>query len=201
MTLATLDRALGEKPMRLYKLTDENDQTRNWTQWGPGVTHETNGKGDLCGPGWLHAYTDPRLAILLNPIHANIRHPHLWEAEGSGETKDDHGLKIGVTRLTTICRLPLPDVTLEHRIRFGIVCAWQVCREPAWRGWARAWLDGRDRTMEAADAAAAGAAGWAAAEAAGWAAATEAAAEADTTPINLPACVAFAFRQKQGKNT
>ena len=61
--------------MKLYKLTDEKMQTYNGFQWVLGETHETNGEGNLCGPGWLHAYTDPLLAILLNPIHANISNP------------------------------------------------------------------------------------------------------------------------------
>jgi hypothetical protein len=48
--------------MKLYKLTDQNAQTMNNTQWGPGVTHETDGRWALCGPGWLHAYEHPLLA-------------------------------------------------------------------------------------------------------------------------------------------
>ena len=57
---------------KLYKLTDQNHQTRNNTKWGAGVTHTASGQGDLCTAGWLHAYTSPLLAVLLNPIHANI---------------------------------------------------------------------------------------------------------------------------------
>lgn len=41
--------------MKLYKLTDSHGRTYNDTQWGPGVTHEASGEGELCGPGWLHA--------------------------------------------------------------------------------------------------------------------------------------------------
>jgi hypothetical protein len=43
----------------LYKLTDKDGRTRGDTKWGEGATHTTDGQGDLCGPGWLHAYTDP----------------------------------------------------------------------------------------------------------------------------------------------
>ena len=56
-----------------YKLTNENHETYNGTKWGPGVTHETDGHGELCGSGWLHYYDDPLLAVLLNPIHANFQ--------------------------------------------------------------------------------------------------------------------------------
>lgn len=58
--------------MKAYKLTDENHQTRNETQWGENITHYTNGEGELCGPGWLHYYNDPLLAVLLNPVHAGL---------------------------------------------------------------------------------------------------------------------------------
>ncbi|KKL58315.1 hypothetical protein LCGC14_2226540, partial [marine sediment metagenome] len=59
----------------LYKLTDSNDQTYGKTQWGPGIEHAASGKGPLCTEGWLHAYTDPLLAVLLNPIHGNYKDP------------------------------------------------------------------------------------------------------------------------------
>ena len=50
----------------LYKLTDGDGQTRGGTQWGPGVSHSGTGKGELCGPGWIHAYEHPLIAVLLN---------------------------------------------------------------------------------------------------------------------------------------
>ena len=69
--------------MKLYKLTDGDGQTMSGTQWGPGVSHSGTGEGELCGPGWIHAYEHPLIAVLLNPIHANIQNPRLWEAEES----------------------------------------------------------------------------------------------------------------------
>ena len=110
---------------KLYKLTDQSGQTRNATQWGPGVTHEASGEGELCGHGWLHAYTHPLLAALLNPIHANFQEPVLWEAEGEIWLYD-HGLKVGCRKLTTLRQIPLPAVTLEQRVEFGIRCALSV---------------------------------------------------------------------------
>ena len=136
----------------VYKLTDENAQTFNATQWGENVTHTASGEGDLCGPGWLHAYSDPLLAVLLNPIHANFEHPRLWECEAT-VGKDDHGLKLGCTSLTTLREIPLPQVTNEQRVRFGILCALAVKRpwkgRARWRRWAEAWLQG-DRDSNAA---------------------------------------------------
>ena len=154
--------------MIVYKLTDQKMQTYGGCQWEIGVSRETDGSGDLCGPGWLHYYHDPLLAVLLNPIHACIEDPILWEAEADGPHKDDCGLKGGCTRLTLLRRIDLPQITTEQRIRFAILCAKAVCNEPAWNIWADRWLDGSDRSVEAAEAARA------AAEAAAWAAETAA---------------------------
>jgi hypothetical protein len=135
--------------MICYKLTDQNAQTKNATQWGRNVTHTAPGTGELCSSGWLHAYTDPLLAVLLNPTHANIQNPRLWEARGGGRHKDDRGLKIGFENLTTIKELPLPDVTLTQRVAFGILCALEVETNTKWRAWATAWIDGTDRSRAA----------------------------------------------------
>ena len=83
----------------------------------------------------------------------------------------------------------------EFAIEFAIKCAMPYCIDPEWQSWAISWLDGSDRSREAARAAAAAAAkaaeaaweaeaAWAAAKAAeaaakaAWAAA-KAAAEAE----------------------
>lgn len=152
----------------LYKLTNKNWETTGRTKWGPSVTHgPTSGKGELCGPGWLHAYTSLELALLMNPIHANTANPVPWKAEGEIE-KSDYGLKVGTRTLTTICIVEAPTVTVEHRIRFGILCALEVYKEPGFVKWANDWLSGKDRSHAAADAAEAAA--WAANVAATWAA-------------------------------
>ena len=57
--------------MKGYKLTNQEMQTHNGFQWELGEWQETSGEGGLCGPGWLHYYSDPLLAVLLNPIHAD----------------------------------------------------------------------------------------------------------------------------------
>ena len=158
--------------MIVYKLTNQKLQTHGGYQWEPGVPRETDGSGDLCGPGWLHYYHDPLLAVLLNPIHANIANPILWEAEAEGSHKDDNGLKGGCTRLTLLRQIDLPQITTEQRIRFGILCAKAVCDSPEWNAWADRWLDGSDRSVETAWEA------WAAANATADAAADAAAAEA-----------------------
>jgi hypothetical protein len=139
--------------MKLYKLTTQDGYTRkgcgNQCLWGENITHSGTGIGDLCGPGYIHAYTHPKLAVVLNPIHANVTNPLLWVCEGE-VVKEDSGLKVGCVSLTTLRRIELPVVTLEQRVRFGILCAKEVCANPEWVQWADNWLSGKDRTASSA---------------------------------------------------
>src|ERR1700689_411919 len=139
---------------KLWKLTDQNHQTRNATQWGEGVEHTADGEGGLCGPGWLHAYESKELATLLNPIHANIEQPVLWEAEGD-VGKRDRGLKVGCTILRTVQIVSLVEYTTTQRVAFGILCAKEVYEEKSFQVWATGWLSNQNRSSAvAADAAA-----------------------------------------------
>lgn len=134
--------------MKLYKLTNRCHQTRNFTQWGEGVEHTAPGGDGMCNKNWLHAYTDPYLAVLMNPLHAAIIDPVLWEAEGDVGT--DNGTKVGCTRLKTIKQIPLPEITTEQRVLFAIECARKVCDDPYWNAWADRWVGGEDRTRTSA---------------------------------------------------
>jgi hypothetical protein len=140
---------------KLYKLTDSAGYTRNSTLWGEGVTHKVKvsvATPKLCTSEVLHAYTSPLLAVLLNPIHAAIVQPQLWEAEGEVVISDWD--KVGCKTLTTIARMPLPEVNTIQKTAFAILCAKQVCKELQWTKWANAWLSGKDRSSKAAKAAA-----------------------------------------------
>ena len=166
----------------LYKLTNQAGYTRhghdNACLWGEGVSHSGTGKGALCGPGYIHAYTHPLLAVLLNPIHAGIDNPRLWEAEGE-VALSDNGLNVGCRTLTTVRELPIPVVTTEQRISFAILCAREISRSEQWNLWAEQWLSGEDRSAAAAQtASAAEATVWGAARTAKQAAAKQAALEA-----------------------
>ena len=138
--------------MKLWKLTDENGRTLGDTQWGEGVANSGTGVGPLCGPGYVHAYESPLVALLMNPRHAGFPKPCLWEAEGEIALRDGQ-LKCGCVTLTTVREIPLPVVTTEMRIRFAILCAKRVCHDEKWNAWADGWLDGRDRSDTAALAA------------------------------------------------
>ena len=112
--------------MRVIKLTTADGRTRvgynNETQWGANVTHETDGVGELCGPGWLHAYEDILLAVLHNPVHAKLNPDNMiaWEAETGDVIKKEDQMKLGTTKLTTIRQIPIPEITTEHRVRYVI---------------------------------------------------------------------------------
>ena len=165
--------------MKVYKLTDEDDQTFNDTQWSAGTEHTADGKSkDLCNNHWIHAYPTPELAVLMNPVHANFTNAHLWECDADvGLVLSD---KLGCTRLRTIKQIPLPVITIEQSVRFGILCAisvydtWSASdTNAAWITWARAWLSGGSpstasavRSAESAWAASAGMAAYRSAESA-----------------------------------
>lgn len=134
----------------LYKLTDEFDRTYGDCWWGKNVTHEADGEGEgeLCTRHWIHAYRDPLLAVLMNPVHGHYQPEsmHLWECEG--DVGKDDGTKVGCTRLTAIRRMDVPQVTTGQRVKFGILCALEVYREPGFVAWAEGWLSGKDGTQE-----------------------------------------------------
>ena len=171
----------------LWKLTDARHRTYGGCQWGPGVTHRASGKGALCGPGWIYAYTSPRLAVLFNPIHAGFDPLVLWRAEGVvGAT--DHGLKVGCTELTTLEIAAAPIYSHVQRVAFAIFCAQTVYHDAAWCSWTEGWLSGTDRSGKAARAARA------AARAAAAEAAAAGAAAAEGIPLDLDALALRALK-------
>lgn len=172
---------------KIYKLTDEKLQTKNSFQWKPGEWKTAPGYGPLCTKGWLHAYESPLVAAFMNPVHADIKNPVLWEAEGTGASLSDNGLKIGFNRMRIIKRIDLPEITVEQRVAVAIRCACTVYRSPRFLKWAENWINGIDRTkypaaaQAAAEAEARAAVAWTA-RAAAWAAR---AAAAEAAGFNL----------------
>jgi len=164
----------------IYKLTNQNLQTHDGFQWVPGNWKKTSGGGDLCGPGWLHGYCDPLVAIFMNPIHANISNPILWQGEGCGKFLDDRGLKCGFTEMRIIKKIKPYKFTPEKLVEIAIVCAIESgYNDEDFISWACHWMDGSDRSAEAAaKARAARAAAKARAAARAWAAWAARAAEA-----------------------
>ena len=158
--------------MKVYKLTDQFMRAHGGFQWELKRTYTASGRGPLCTSGWLHAYVHPLLAVLHNPIHAAYPQPRVFEATtGRGRLLRDGAMKLGATSLRLTRELPLPILTMEHRIRYAIGCALSCQQSQDFIDWATRWVDGVDRSAEAAGGAAEAA--WAAAEAA-WAREAEA---------------------------
>jgi len=139
--------------MKKYKLTTQELTTHNGYQWRLGENKTTPGNGDLCGSGWLHYYHHPLLAILLNPMHASIQNPKLFECEAGGIHKNDMGLKGGCTELTLIQELTPTSITLTQRVAFGILVSQLVYKDSYYNKWANDWLENKDRSASAAESA------------------------------------------------
>lgn len=195
----------------VYKLTDQNGYTKGRTRWGRGVTNTATGSGGLCSSGCIHAYTSPELAVLLNPIHANISKPLLWSGEMAITHRDKSDMKIGGRSLTTLEQLELPSVSTRQRVIFAILCAdaaidLTVKHMPPkaleelvkWRQWRDDYIAGKTSVKAANAAYAAAYAAYAAANAAraAYAAADAAAyaADADTSGIDLAEIARTAMR-------
>jgi hypothetical protein len=137
-----------------YKLLTQDMKTRkgkyNEMDWSDvGEWHEANGEGGLCTAGMIHDYDDPWIAVVMNPAHAAIHNPVMYETERDGPTETD-GLKCGCKRLRLVRRVDIPDVPRVQRVAFGILAAMQVCHDDVWLTWARAWLSGEDRSSTSA---------------------------------------------------
>jgi len=139
-----------------YKLTDQKMQTYQGFQWNLGEWQEARGSSEkgLCSDGWLHCYDSPLLAVLHNPIHADISNPRLFEVEVDGDCKNDNGIKCGYKRMRLVREISIPIITTEQKIKYAIFCAKQVCFEKEWNIWADNWLSNVDRTSDAAHVAA-----------------------------------------------
>lgn len=139
--------------MKIYKLTRVDGTTNGDMQWGEGFTNTVEWGGYLCGPGCLHGYRSPELAVFLRLLHVDSDYTELWECS-TPEILADDGLKIGMASITTIKKIPMPQPTTEQRIEFAIRCAMLVYKDEAWTKWATDWLECKDRSARAARAAA-----------------------------------------------
>jgi hypothetical protein len=149
-----------------YKLTTQAMTTHGDCQWEIGVKKTAaKGKMKLCKNTVLHYYDSPLLAVLLNPIHADIVNPRLFELETSKVFVTDQ-LKFGCKSQTLVKEIPLPEITTNQKIAVAIICALEVYQEKSFAEWANNWLSGKDRTARAAAYAADAAARAAAADAA-----------------------------------
>ena len=164
-----------------YKITDKNMQTHGGCQWEVGKIQEIKKKGNtLCTDEVFHYYDTPELAVIFNPIHGVYIDYRIWEIEGDEVNHDS--LKGGSKWQKIIKEIPIPKISLEQKVKFGIFCSKKVYKYKEWNKWANDWLSGEDRSKDAAAAAwsaAAESANKAAAWSAAWAASAAAIAERD----------------------
>ena len=140
--------------MKYYKLLDQKMTSHNNTKWEIGVPITISKEGNLmCTDQVLHCYNHPLLAVILNPIHANIKNPLLFEISVDNIVDSD-GLKFASKSQTLIKEIPLPEISLEQRVEFSIRIAKLVYTEKKWNEWADSWLNGSDKSRESADDAA-----------------------------------------------
>ncbi len=136
-----------------YKLTDHNMRTFGGYQWDLGVQKRVSGNGPLCGPGWLHIYSHPVVASMLNSMHAAFATPRLFVAHAEGVYRTDRSLKAGVSRLTLVRELPFVHYSRTERTAWAIFVVRQVLvrgKVGAWDRWADSYLSGENRTWGAA---------------------------------------------------
>lgn len=97
------------KPRKVYKLVRPNLTTFGAFQWKINKWYTVDGCGPQCSEGWLHCYTNDILAVLLNPIHANFKKFHLFEAEAYGRIISD-GTKLCVQKLRITKKIQKPKI-------------------------------------------------------------------------------------------
>jgi hypothetical protein len=139
---------------KYYKLLSKEMTSRNDTKWELNVPITILKEGNaMCTDQVLHCYNHPLLAAFLNPIHANIKEPRLFEIIVD-EIVDNDGLKFASKSQTLINEIPLPEISTEQRITISIKIAKTVYKDEKWNEWADKWLSGEDRSSDAAYAAA-----------------------------------------------
>ncbi len=148
-------------PIIRYKLTDANMRSNNGKcQWKLGERKTVRGNLELCVKGF-HYYQHPLLAVLHNPIHGDYdpQTMRLFKCEVSGKHLDEGQMKGCCSSMTLIEEIPVPLITLEQKIKYGIYVSLEVYHDPKFIQWAENWLSGKNRSAEAAWSAARAAAG------------------------------------------
>jgi hypothetical protein len=141
--------------MKYYKLLSKEMSSYKDTKWEIGIPIKIEKTGNtMCSDEVLHCYNHPLLAVFLNPIHADIKEPKLFEIKVD-EIVNNDGLKFASKSQTLINEIPLPKISSEQRIEIGIKIAKTVYKDEKWNEWADKWLSGEDHSITPAANAAA----------------------------------------------
>ena len=136
--------------MKYYKLLTQEMTSHNNTEWKLNETITIEKEGvEMCTDSVLHCYNHPLLAVVFNPVHANIKNPRLFEISVDKIVNTD-GLKFASKSQTLVKEIDLPEISLEQRIEFAIRVAKTVYKDESWNLWADRWLNGEDRSKESA---------------------------------------------------
>lgn len=120
----------------------------NKTEWKLGVPITIDKPGTtMCSDQVLHCYNHPLLASFLNPVHANISNPRLFEIEVDKIVNTD-GLKFASKSQTLLQEIGFTQILAEKRVKIAILIAKTVNTEQKWNEWADRWLSGEDRSRE-----------------------------------------------------
>lgn len=139
--------------MNYYKLLTQEMTSHNNTKWEVGVPIKISKEGnEMCSGSVLHCYNHPMLAVILNPIHANIKNPRLFEISVDRIVNSD-GLKFASKSQTLLREISLPEISTEQKVEFGIRVVKTIFNEIEWNLWADKWLSGEDRSVETASTA------------------------------------------------
>jgi len=139
--------------MKYYKLTDQELRTHNGFQWEVGKKYTIEKPGTkMCSDQVFHCYSHPVLAVILNPVHANIKNPRMFEVEVDEIVAGD-GLKFASKAQTLVSEIALPELSTVQKVDFAIRVALKVYKDEGFEKWAASYLD-RSDTSEAAVSAA-----------------------------------------------
>lgn len=140
-----------------YKLLNQDNTSYGNCKWTLKEWKKTDGVGALCSEGWLHCYTNPLLAVLLNTIHGDFANPKLYKCEVRGRSRTDLGRKEGWSEMRIVEEIKLPKISIKQKVAFALLCSIELVKvlgprrdylEYEYREyvkWAKKWVSGEDR--------------------------------------------------------
>ena len=122
-------------------------------RWEVGQTYAASDYArQLHNRNFFSFYDSPLLAMLHNPIHADISRPRLFEASVWGEEQRDGQMRCEWTNAKLMKELAVPRITPIQYVAYGILCSLEIYKDKGYVKWARDWLSGKDRSIVGARA-------------------------------------------------
>ena len=107
--------------MRVIKVTDRHQRTKNGFQWKLGVTYHNSGGDKPTGEGFFHSFPNMQIARLVAPIvRTNVKYDGLraFYGEAGGKIENMNGIEVASTRLVIQeeCEVPTYNYDLLREI-------------------------------------------------------------------------------------